>query len=108
MPRRYEVGSSVSEAYTSVEALYRQTYYEVINYVVQAVHSKFNHDRYKNLSTLEELPCDHKTNLDDFNHLLSLQVNDLDKVTSQQSCMFYIAKLQNKLKMRKAASIIRA
>ena len=37
VPRRSELGSSIFEAQTSVEVFYRQTYYEVIDYVVQAI-----------------------------------------------------------------------
>ena len=79
VPRRYEVGSSFSEVETSVEAFYRKTYYEVIDYVVQAIRSRFDQNGYKILCRLEELLCDAKANLEDFDDILSLYGNDLDK-----------------------------
>ena len=66
VPRRYEIGSSVPETSTSVEAFYRQTYYEVIDYVVHAIRSicsRFDRDGYKTLSRLKQLMCDHNENV---------------------------------------------
>lgn len=79
VPRRYEIGSSIPEVQTSLEAFYRQTYYEVIDYNVQAIQSRFDHDGYKTLSRLEELLSDANINLDDFDDVLKLYGNDLDK-----------------------------
>ena len=44
VPRCYEVGSSISKAHTSVEAFYRQTYYEVMDYVGQAINFRSDQD----------------------------------------------------------------
>ena len=77
VPRRYEVRSSISELQTSVEAFYRKTYYEVIDYVVQVIRSRFDQNGYKILCRLEELLCDAKANLEDFDDILSLYGNDL-------------------------------
>ena len=43
---RHEIGSSVPKTSTSVEAFYRRTYYEVIDYVVQAICYGFDQDGY--------------------------------------------------------------
>ena len=98
VPRRYELGSSIFEAQTSVEAFYRQTCYEVIDYVVQAIRSRFDQDGYKTLIRLEELLCDAKANLDDFGDLVSL--HGMDKAW-QHSYVFCTATFQKKLKMRR-------
>lgn len=77
--RRYDIGSSASEITTSVEAFYRQTYYEVVDYVIQAIRSRFDQDGYKTLSQLEQLLCDQKANVSDFGDVLKLYGSDLDK-----------------------------
>lgn len=64
VPRRYEVGSLIPDALTSVEFFYRRTYYEVIDHVVQAIHSRFDQDGYKTLSRLEKLLCNTKDDFD--------------------------------------------
>ena len=79
VPKRYEVGSSIPAVQTSVEDFYRRIYYEVIDYVVQAIRSRFDQDGYRMLSRLEVLLCDSQANLDDFGDVLSLYGNDLDK-----------------------------
>ena len=79
VPRRYEIGSSVPETSTSVEAFYRQTYYEVLDYVVQAIRSRFDQDGYKTLSRLEQLLYNHNANVSDLDDILKLYRNDLDK-----------------------------
>ena len=59
------MGSSIPDALTSVEFFYRRTYYEVIDHVVQAIHSRFDQDGYKTLSRLEKLLCNTKDDFDD-------------------------------------------
>lgn len=58
---------------------YRQTYYEVIDYALQAIRSRFDQDGYKTLQKLEELLCDSKANLDNFENILSLYAKDLNR-----------------------------
>ena len=79
------MGSSIPDAPTSVESFYRRTYYEVIDHVVQAIHSRFDQDGYKTLTRLEKLLCDAKANLDDFDDLHRLYDSDLntDRLATQ-------------------------
>ena len=42
VPRRLEVGTSIPEAEKSVEDLYMKTYYEVIDFVLHAIRSRFD------------------------------------------------------------------
>ena len=56
--RRLEVGTSIPEAEKSVEDLYRKTYYEVIDFVLHAIRSRFDQKGYRILGRLESLLCD--------------------------------------------------
>ena len=47
VPKRLEVGTSISEAEKSVEDLYRKTYYEVIDFVLHAILSRFDQKGYR-------------------------------------------------------------
>ena len=55
-------------------------YYEVIDYVVHAIHARFDQDGYKVLSRLENLLCNAKANLDDIDYnIFGLYKDDIDK-----------------------------
>ena len=79
-PRRLEVGtSSTSDAPTSAEAFYRRTYYEVVDYVTQAIRSRFDQTGYKTLDQMERLLIEEQVNTDEFSGLLSAYGKELDK-----------------------------
>lgn len=62
-PKRYEVGTSVTEVQTSVEAFYCTTYYEVIDYMYKPLAAdSIRKDIAKTLSRLEELFCNAQAN----------------------------------------------
>ena len=54
-PQHFEVGSSTSNVYVTPEAHYRQIYYGVIDYVVEATHDRFDQPIYSTYWNLEEL-----------------------------------------------------
>ena len=76
--KRFEVGTSVSEAQNSVEAKYRIVYCEVIDYTVNAIQRRFDQDGYKVLCKLEELLCDPKCKLNECNEIIDLYGKDFD------------------------------
>ena len=58
MPRTYETCSTLpDDVQPSIEAFYRRIYYEVIDYVVQAIRSRFDQNGYQILSKLEQMLC---------------------------------------------------
>ena len=73
VPRRYEVGTSIPDQphLTSVKDIYKCTYFEVIDYVVQAITTRFDQKGYKTLAKLEDLLCNEEANLNDYNDVLS-------------------------------------
>ena len=76
--KRFEVGTSVSEAQNSVEAKYRMVYYEVIDFTVSAIKRRFDQDGYKVLCKLEELLCDPKCKPNECNEIIDLYGKDFD------------------------------
>ena len=54
-PQRFEVGSSTGDFHVTPEAHYRQIYYGVIDYVVEAIHDRFDQPGYSTYRNLEEL-----------------------------------------------------
>ena len=78
-PRRYEVGSSVPDVQSSVEGFYRQTYYEVIDHVIQAIRLRFDQDGYRTLCRLEAMLCNSEVNLSDFDDVIRLYGNDFNQ-----------------------------
>jgi hypothetical protein len=78
-PRRYEVGSSVPDAQSSVEGFYRHTYYEVIDHVMQAIRLRFDQDGYRTLCRLEAMLCNAEVNLSEFDDVLRLYGNDFNQ-----------------------------
>ena len=53
VPVRLEVGSSVSTEERSVKDFYRQIYYEVVDYAIEGIKSRFNQDGHQSLCKLE-------------------------------------------------------
>ena len=100
VPRRYETGSSVPEVQTSVEEFYR-IYYEVIDYVVQAIRSRFDQNWYRILRRLEVMLCNSEASLDDFEDVLSLHASDCDKDCLATQLKFYITIVRRKSKVRR-------
>ena len=58
VPRKLEVGTSTPETEKSVEDLNRMTNYEVIDFVLHAICSRFDQKWYRILARLESLLCD--------------------------------------------------
>ena len=85
VPRRLEVGVSVPERHTSVDQFYRQIYYEVIDYVLQAIRNRFDQPGYKTLSKLETLLCDSAVDLGNYSDVLQLYHDDFnaDSIATQ-------------------------
>ncbi len=81
VPRRYEVGSSIPDQshQTSVQDMYKHTYFEVIDYVMQAITSKFDQKGYKTLANLEHILCNEEANLNDYNDGFELYESDFNR-----------------------------
>ncbi len=54
-PRRYEEGSSEGSFHTTVEGLYRQSYFEVIDFAVSSITDRFDQDGFRVYSNVEQL-----------------------------------------------------
>ena len=79
VPRRREVGTSIPETEKSVEEVYRKTYYEVINFVLHAIHSRFDQKGYRILGRLESLLCDAEVDLNKYDDVLALYKDDFER-----------------------------
>ncbi len=81
VPRRYEVGSSIPDQshQTSVQDLYKHTYFEVIDYVMQVITSRFDQKGYKTLAKLEDILCNEEANLNDYNDVFELYGSDFNR-----------------------------
>lgn len=77
--RRLEVGTSIPEAEKSVEDLYRKTYYEVIDFVLHAIRSRFDQKGYRILGRLESLLCDAEVDLNKYDDVLALYKDDFER-----------------------------
>ena len=93
-----EIWSGIINSWcTNFSTILLQIYYEVIDHVVQAIHSRFDQDGYKTLSWLKKLLCDAKANLDDFDGLIHLYDSDLNKDGWQHSYVLHTAISQKTL-----------
>ena len=54
-PRRYEEGTSEGSFHTTVEGLYRQSYFEVIDFAVRSITSRFDQEGFRIYSSVEQL-----------------------------------------------------
>lgn len=75
MLQRLRKVPSSPQAKRSVEDLFRQTYFEVVDYVLQAIHAQFDQHDYRILSKLEELLCKKYANIDDIYNLYGNDIN---------------------------------
>ena len=79
VPRRLEVGISIPEAEKSVEDLYRKTYYEVIDFVLHAIHSRLDQKGYTILGRLESLVCNAEVDLNKYDDVLAVYKDDFER-----------------------------
>ena len=79
VPKRYEVGSSIPCNETSVQDVYKRTYFEVIDHAINAIKRRFDQDGYKVLCRLEPLLCHPNPKPDDFKDTFQLYRSDLDQ-----------------------------
>ena len=70
------MGSSIPEMQTSIEDVYRKTYYEVLHH---AITHRFDQDGYKVLCKLEELLCNAKSKLEDYSDVVQLYADDFNQ-----------------------------
>ena len=102
VPRRLEVGSSVPEGHRSAEDLYRRTYYfEVIDYVLEAICSRFNQRGYGILCKLEALLCDAEVDLGSFDDVFTLYGNDFNAECLATQLHVLHSNLPMQVKMRR-------
>lgn len=66
------MGTLIPKAEKSVEDLYRESYYEVIDIVLHAIRSRFDQKGYRILGRLESSLCDAEVDLNKYDDVLAL------------------------------------
>ena len=62
-----------------MEDLYRKTYYEVIDFVLHVIRSRFDQKGYRILGRLESLLCDAEVDLNKYDDVLALYKDDFER-----------------------------
>ena len=104
VPRRYEVGESVPVYQKSVTDTYKLIYYEVIDYVVQAITTRFDQKGYKILSSLETMLCNEDVDFSKFDDVLKLYQNDFRTDILQTQLQILHSSMPNDIKSEKGAT----
>ena len=73
-----KVGTSIPEAEKSVEDLYRKTYFEVIDFVLHAIRSRFDQNGYTILGR-QTLLCDAEVDLNQYDDVVALYKDDFER-----------------------------
>ena len=94
---RLEVGTSIPEAEKSVEDLYRKTYYEVIDFVLHAIRSRFDQKGYRILGRLESLLCDAEVDLNKYDDVLALYKDDFERGRSESQLRILHSNLRREI-----------
>lgn len=75
VPRRLEVGSSVPAEHRTVEDVYRQTYFEVMDHVLLAIRGRFDQTGFRILC---ELLCDSEMDMSEFDDVFAFYGSDFN------------------------------
>ena len=83
-----------------MEDVYRKTYYEVIDFVVQSIRDRFDQNgRFKMLSILEELLCDSECKLEEYSgDVIQLYGDDFNQQRMASQLLILHANLPHEIK----------
>ena len=78
-----------------MQDIYRRTYFEVIDYVIQAITSRFDQKEYKTIAKLEDILCKEQNNLEEYNELYE---SDFDRQRMETQLMVLHSNLPSDIK----------
>lgn len=91
-----------------MQDIYKHTYFEVVDYVMQAITSRFNQKGYKTLSKLEDILCNEEANLNDYDEVFELYGSDFSREILETQLMTLHSNLSSEVQSEKGGAKLKS